>query len=179
MIKAENNLNTDVNRSDVSRKAEGLVEQGKEQATELGHEAQHQVKAVASDRKEKAVNELSNISEAFRHSSEQLRQQNKDTIANYTDKAADQIERFSSYLDDKNVNELLGDAQDFAQRHPEIFLGGAFALGLMAARFMKSSGNSRSSSYQPRYSQNSYRTARPAPSHDSGVVTVYDPYRDS
>jgi hypothetical protein len=31
--------------------------------------------------------------------------------------------------------------EDFARRNPAVFLGGAFALGLVGARFIKSSGH--------------------------------------
>lgn len=176
MIKAENDLTINVGQKPISQKVEGTIEQGKQQAVELAHQAQQEAKSVVTDRKQQAVEELSSISEAFRNSSQQLREQQKDTVATYTDKAAEQIERFSSYLGDKSVNELLEDVQEFAHRQPEIFLGGAFALGLMAARFMKSSGT-RNSSTQPRYPQQGLPIA--TPSNNPGVVSVYDPYSNN
>ena len=32
----------------------------------------------------------------------------------------------------------MSDAEDWARRNPALFLGGAFALGLLASRFLKS-----------------------------------------
>jgi hypothetical protein len=55
------------------------------------------------------------------------------------DRAAGGVSEISSYLRDRNVDDMLADAEDFARRQPELFLGGAFALGMLAARFFKSS----------------------------------------
>jgi hypothetical protein len=38
----------------------------------------------------------------------------------------------------------VSEAEDFARRQPALFLGGAFALGLLGARFLKSSGQQAS-----------------------------------
>ena len=46
---------------------------------------------------------------------------------------------FSERLKNKDVTELLNDAQRLARRQPALFVGGAFALGLLGARFLKSS----------------------------------------
>jgi hypothetical protein len=39
----------------------------------------------------------------------------------------------------KDVQQLMQDAQRLARRQPALFIGSAFALGLVAARFLKSS----------------------------------------
>ena len=57
----------------------------------------------------------------------------------YVEKAADQIERFSGQLRQKDVSELLSDAQRFARQRPAVFIGAAFTAGVLAARFLKSS----------------------------------------
>jgi hypothetical protein len=40
---------------------------------------------------------------------------------------------------EKDVNEMLRDVQQFARRQPALFIGGSFAAGLLAARFLRSS----------------------------------------
>jgi hypothetical protein len=55
------------------------------------------------------------------------------------DEAANQLERVSNQLRDKDVGELMQDAQQFARRRPAVFIGSAFAIGLLGARFLKSS----------------------------------------
>jgi hypothetical protein len=92
-----------------------------------------------STQKDRATDGIGSVAQAVRQSTQQLRDQHHDTIAQYVDQAAAQLERFSGTLKDKNVSELLDEAQRFARRNPALFVGGAFALGLLSARFFKSS----------------------------------------
>lgn len=119
------------------------TEQVQEKAKEMAHKAQEQAKSAVASRKEQAVDQLGSVAQAFRRTSSELRNQDKDMIAQYTEQLADQVERFSGYLENKDVNELLHEAENFARRRPEVFLGGAFMLGLLVGRFVKSSGERR------------------------------------
>jgi len=76
--------------------------------------------------------------------SSQVRQQNP-TVANFMDTAGDKLREFSTHLDQREVTELLDDVERYARRNPGIFVGGAFALGLLGARFLRSSGQGGSS----------------------------------
>jgi hypothetical protein len=89
--------------------------------------------------KDRATDRFGSVVQAVRQSTQQLREQQHDSIADYVDQAAGQLERFSNTLKEKNVSELLDEAQRFARRNPALFIGGAFALGLVSARFFKSS----------------------------------------
>src|SRR4051794_18025748 len=96
-----------------------------------------------STQKDRATDGIGSVAQAVRQSTQQLRDQRHDTIAEYVDQAAAQLERFSKTLKEKNVSELLDEAQRFARRNPALFIGGAFAIGLLSARFLKSSGGGR------------------------------------
>ena len=50
-----------------------------------------------------------------------------------------------------DVDELVGDVQRLARRQPAVFVGSAFAVGLISARFLKSSRNDRRSYDDERY----------------------------
>jgi hypothetical protein len=89
--------------------------------------------------KDRATDGIGTVAQAVRKTTQHLRDQQHDTIARYVDEAATQLERFSQRLRDKDVRELLDDAQDFARRRPAVFIGSAFALGVLGARFLKSS----------------------------------------
>jgi ElaB/YqjD/DUF883 family membrane-anchored ribosome-binding protein len=95
--------------------------------------------AQLSIQKDRAVEGIGNVAQAVRQSTQHLREQQHDVIARYVDQAAGQLERFSSRLKEKNVGEMLQDAQEFAKRRPALFVGSAFAVGLLGARFLKSS----------------------------------------
>jgi hypothetical protein len=99
--------------------------------------------------KNRATDGIGSVAQAVRQSSQQLRDQQHETIAQYVEQAAGQLERFANTLRDKSVGDLLSETQDLARRKPALFIGSAFALGLFGARFMKSSrqnGGSRHAS---------------------------------
>src|SRR5262249_14241796 len=87
--------------------------------------------------------------------------QNEQTsgYAPYVNQAAEQIDRFSGYLRSHEPREIIEDAEGWARRNPAVFLGSAFALGLLASRFLKSgmNGQSQSGSWQARQDQNRTR----------------------
>lgn len=94
--------------------------------------------------KSRVTDSLTSLAQAVRQSTESLRGNQQPAVAQYVDKAAGQLERLSNHLRDRDVKDLAQDAQQFARRQPAIFIGAAFAAGLLAARFMKSSSkNSR------------------------------------
>lgn len=73
-----------------------------------------------------------------------------ETTANYTNTVADKVEQISGYIEKKDLREVMNDVEDFAHRQPLLFLGGAFALGILAARFLKSSNPNQALMRRPR-----------------------------
>ena len=89
--------------------------------------------------KDRATDGIGSVAQVVRQTTQHLREQRHETLARYVDEAANQLERVSQQLRQKDVGELLNDAQDFARRRPAVFIGSAFALGVFGARFFKSS----------------------------------------
>lgn len=106
-----------------------------------------QAAAQLSSQKERATDSLGSVAQAVRQTTQHLRDNQHETVARYAEQTAEQIERFSQRLKDKDIGELLNDAQRLARRQPALFIGGAFALGLIGARFLKSSSPEGESSY--------------------------------
>jgi ElaB/YqjD/DUF883 family membrane-anchored ribosome-binding protein len=124
--------------------------------------------------KNKATDSIGTVAQAVKQASQQLRTQQHDTIANYIDQAASQLEQFSARLREKDVGELVRDAQQFARRNPAVFIGSAFAIGLLGARFLKSSrdrqyGSDGRNSYAR--SATGYSTGYAAPSSGTSPST--------
>ncbi len=71
--------------------------------------------------------------------------------SNYGNTLADRVEQASSYLEDRDLGELLKDVEKFAHRNPTLFIGGAFALGIVAARFLKSGNSNQALMRRQRY----------------------------
>lgn len=65
----------------------------------------------------------------------------------YSASLAGQIEQLAGYVDKKEFSEMVRDLEGFARRNPAVFIGGAFAAGLLLARFIKSSGRTRSGEF--------------------------------
>jgi hypothetical protein len=101
------------------------------------------VVAGINSQKTKAADGLGSVARALRQSGEELRTQDPSTaLPQYISTAADQVERFSGYLRSNSVSDMVGGVEDFARRQPAIFIGSACVLGLLAARFLKSSSRS-------------------------------------
>jgi hypothetical protein len=95
--------------------------------------------AQINSQKDLSADGLGTMAQAVRQSTQQLRDQHHDTVAGYVEQAAEQMEKLSQRLKQKDVGELLSEAQRLARRQPALFVGSAFALGLIGARVMKSS----------------------------------------
>jgi hypothetical protein len=150
-----------------------VAEQAQQKAKEITSQAQEQAKSAVETRKEKAVEGLEGIAQAFRQTGESLRTSEQGAVANYSEQVANQIERFSSFLSERDVDQLLGDAETYARRHPEIFLGGALALGLLVGRFIKSSGERRELARAGYYHPSSYPPA-PQPTMQGTMSNSWD-----
>jgi hypothetical protein len=91
--------------------------------------------------KDRAAEGLGSVAQALRQTGEQMRPQDHLGVSPYLSAVAEQIDRASGYLQDRSLGQLVGDVESFARREPAIFLGGAFLAGLLAGRFLKSSGD--------------------------------------
>lgn len=126
--------------------ASNLTEQAKQKVTEGVDQAKHQAKSVLDEQKSRTAEQLGGIAGALRQTGEQLQEQDNPMVAQYAQSAADQIERFSNYLQTAEVSELWRETQNLARRQPELFVAGALAGGFLLARFLKSS-NAQSRNY--------------------------------
>jgi len=99
--------------------------------------------AQLSTQKDRATDGLGSVAQAVRQSTQHLRDGKHETIAQYVERAADQIDRFSNELKNRDVNQLVNDVQRFARRQPALFVGSAFAIGVVGARFLKSSADNQ------------------------------------
>jgi hypothetical protein len=104
--------------------------------------------AQLNTQKNRATDGIGSVAQAVRDTTQHLRESQHETVAQYVEQAADRLERFSTSLKNKDVGELVEDAQRLARRQPALFVGGAFALGLVGARFFKSSPNNERDDYR-------------------------------
>ena len=99
---------------------------------------------------------LSSIADNIRQMGESLRgEEDPHGVAKFTadygDTLAEKVEQVSGYLDKRDLGALVNDIEGFAHRNPVLFLGAAFALGIGAARFLKSGNANQALMRRPRY----------------------------
>jgi ElaB/YqjD/DUF883 family membrane-anchored ribosome-binding protein len=124
----------------------------KEQAADLGRKATHGARQVATQAqsqaqtriergKHDAAMTLTSVASSLLNSGTQLRDDQQELAGEYVERAARQIERAAHYVQSADLREVVDQVEDFARRRPAVFIGSAFAAGLLAARFLKSSRN--------------------------------------
>jgi hypothetical protein len=122
----------------------------KEQAADLGRKATEGARDVATQAqsqarnrleqgKQEAATTLSSVASTLLQSGMQLRDGQQGVAGEYVERAARQIERAANYMQNADVRQMVNEVEDFARRRPAVFVGSAFAAGLLAARFLKSS----------------------------------------
>ncbi len=140
--------------------------QARQKAGELANQGGEQIKSQLANQKHQAAQRMMPVQTALRETAQQLRKQDQNSFGQYADNAANQVERFSGYLRETDVDQMLAEARSFAQRKPALFLSGATVLGFLGARFLKSSaqdgGFAGGGSTAAGRSAGSYGTREPA-----------------
>lgn len=130
--------------AEAGERAGESVGQLAERATDLGY--------TQADRgKAQAASGISQVADSLRRVSSDMEAQ-QPAIANAGRTAAEQADRLANYLQTTDAREIVHTVEDAARRQPLIFLGGAFLLGVAAARFMKAAGGASGGTNRPTYS---------------------------
>jgi len=116
--------------------------EGAEQIKEKALQSVEEVREKASAGKDKLSERVGRLSSALKSAGENLRQEDE-LFSRYADQASQRLERAAQYVRTADPKQALRDVESFARREPAIFFGGAFLLGLAAARFLKSSQHMR------------------------------------
>ena len=124
-----------------------------EKAKSIGREQLESGKRTAANQAEKVANVID-------HAAFQLKENNLQTLADYTSEIGATIKNFSDGLQNRTVDDLITDIRDMARRNPTAFILGSVVIGIGISRFFKASGERRqrgdsdSHSYSNRESEN-------------------------
>jgi len=128
--------------------AEDVTRQVKEQASNLSENAKDAVSgagdklwSAAEDQKNSGADFVTGIAGAVRRAAGEFDHQIPQA-GEYIRRAAEQIDRTSDAIRQRDLSELLDGVQDFARRQPTAFLGATVLAGFMAIRFVRSSSSS-------------------------------------
>ncbi|QJR34158.1 hypothetical protein [Gemmatimonas groenlandica] len=112
-----------------------LGEQTRKVVADVQHKAGEQVRSGLDSGKRRAAGALLGVADSLMHGSAT----EQSGAGQYIRQAGEQVQRAADYLEKADVKQLTRDAESFARRQPIAFIGGAFVLGVVAARFFKSS----------------------------------------
>lgn len=123
----------------VSATATEAVDQVQDSVAGLGDQVKQQASSQLTSRLETAAGGLDMAVKLLRTAGEQVQEQDKTGVADSLNGMADRAETWSTSLREQDVDKLIEEAKQVAQRQPMLFVSGAVALGFLGARFLKSS----------------------------------------
>ena len=137
-----------------------MIDSAKQAGAHVLDQAKDQATSHADQQRQTLASGVQAVAHAFHSMGEDLRSKEQGPIAKYAAEMGQaiggQVEQLANYLRDRDVRQLISDTEDFARRSPAVFLGSAFALGLAASRFLKSS--------RPASANAPNKTSNPGPS---------------
>ena len=133
----------------VTDKARDVAHEARQKAGEVAHEARQkageQVRTGLDLGKSRAAETLHGVASSLHQSC----QTSQDGATRYIKQAGDQVQRAADYLERTDVRDMVRHTEDFARRQPALFIGGAVALGVVAARFLRNSQRQYQQQQQP------------------------------
>tara|TARA_R110000868_G_scaffold23357_3_gene94340 strand:- start:2824 stop:3426 length:603 start_codon:yes stop_codon:yes gene_type:complete len=121
----------------------------KDDVRELGHKANEKIseatdsaKSFADDQKNMAAGQIKNVADAIAKVAYELDGE-QPTVARYARDLGAGLSSAGKTVQDHDVDDLMGMAQDFGRKQPVAFLGAAALAGFVASRFALASSHRR------------------------------------
>lgn len=131
---------------------DAVAHRAAEDVKDLQHKAKEQVdaatekaKSFADDQKTLAAGQINGVASAITKVADQLDGSDQATVARYARDLASGLSGLGKTVEDRNVDDLIGLAQDFGRKQPLAFLGAAALAGFVASRFALASAHRRDS----------------------------------
>ena len=122
----------------------------KDDARDLGHQASEKIaeatdktKSFAADQKDLAAGQVSGVAAAINKVADELDGSDQQTIARYARDLAGGLSSLGKTIEDRDVDDLMGLAQDYGRKQPVAFMGAAALAGFVASRFALASAHRR------------------------------------
>lgn len=110
----------------------------RQQAAQFAEDVGHELSKTGEAQKQRGVEALRGVARAIDSAAGELEGQSP-TVARTVRQAAQQVNGLSDSLANRDVNDLIDQATQFARAQPMLFIGGSVAAGFALARFLKSS----------------------------------------
>lgn len=150
-------------RADTER-ATGIKDSAARSARALAGGAQRRTASQLDRGKQRAAATLGSVASSLLNSGSQLRDDAEEIAGEYVERAARGVERAARYVEDADLRQMIDDVEALGRKRPAVFVGTAFAIGLVLGRLMRSSREVESNTR----GNDAWRTAA------SGVAEDYD-----
>jgi hypothetical protein len=127
----------------VKDQVKDLAQQAKEGTADLANQAKSQVNDLVAQGRDQTSQRLQSLASALGDVAQRLEKEDTAGFGGLARRAGEQADRAARYLKEKDLSDLVHDAEGFARRHPDLFLGGSLIAGVLVARFLKSSAERR------------------------------------
>jgi hypothetical protein len=126
-----------------------------DQAKTTVRQAKERAGTGLEESRRRVAEQIGGIAHVFERCGQELRTEAPAPVARLAESLAAQVERVGNYLREADARRMARDLEELARRQPGVVLAGAFGVGLLAARFLKSS--------EPEYGSDeaSYERIRP------------------
>jgi len=111
----------------------------KSEVTTVAQDVKRQGQEQFEARKQTAAQQTEKLAGVAERISEELKDQDQESLADYAGQLAGSMKSFADGLRQRNLDELVKDAQQVARNNPTLFLMGSVAVGIALSRFLKAS----------------------------------------
>jgi len=119
--------------------ADEVRQKAQETSKQIAHETETRARRLFSDQRSALAREVEGFAKAFRDTGRNLEDEDFKVAAHYSEELAHEAERLAEYIREKDMSQIIDGVEDFGRRQPSLFFGSVFAVGLLLARFFKSS----------------------------------------
>lgn len=127
----------------IKERAAGDVRKLGQQATDKVSEVTDKAKSFASDQKSLAADQINGVASAITKVADELDGSDQGTVARYARDIASGLSNMGKQIENRDIDDLMGMAQDFGRKQPVAFLGAAALAGFVASRFALASAHRR------------------------------------
>lgn len=129
---------------------DSITQRAAADARELGQQTQEKVgeatdkaKSFAADQKDLAARQIDGVANAIFKVADELDGSEQQSVARYARDLASGISKVGKQIESRDIDDLMGAAQEFGRNQPVAFLGAAALAGFVASRFALASNYRR------------------------------------
>jgi len=158
----------------IGQQATRDIQDLKQEAGAKAGEAAKKAKSFASDQKALAARQISGVASAINKVADELDVSEQQMVGRYARDLASGLSGLGKTIEDRDVDDLMGMAQDFGRKQPVAFLGAAALAGFVASRFAMASTHRRENRTTSAGGNSSYQSTTQSATAPEGPAGTSD-----